>query len=177
MAPDRGSIGGPTSGGHQHLEGSSIAESKAPSSSKTKRILHGNLNPVASFVLTRAGSLLQKVERLVGSKGARWLSQHQQGAALGLVLLQEMLFSPEVEEEEECRSLLRHVMRISSRKYSCCHTEEKAYRSSELSTFTQTTRSHIKSHGSKAALCDACPTQARFAPLRRCALINKLIRR
>lgn len=58
-------------------------------------------------------------------------------------------------EEEECRSPPRHVTRISGRKYSCSHTEEKAYRSSELSTFTQTTRSHIKSHRSKAA-CKLC---------------------
>lgn len=95
-----------------------------------------------------------------------------------LWLLQGMLFSAKLcrgEEKEECRSLVQHVMRISGRKYSCSPTEEKAYHSSELSTFTQTTRSHIRSHGSKAALGAAYTTQPDLLPCC-CALINQLIR-
>lgn len=91
-----------------------------------------------------------------------------------LWLLEEMLFSPELsrdeeeEKEEECRSLLQHVMRISGRKYSCSPTEEKAYRSSELSTFTQTTKSHIRSHGSKGSPGSCLLHTARFAPALLC---------
>lgn len=165
---------GNTSGGHQHLEGSSITESKAPSSSKTKRVLHGNLNPVASFISARAASLLQKsFPRVVNGFRRRTLALPapasscfgSRGRCKGCFSLRSL---SREKEEEECRSLLQHVMRISGRKYSCSHTEEKAYRSSELSTFTQTTRSHIKSHGSKAVPRAAGSTQASFAPAPLC---------
>lgn len=96
-----------------------------------------------------------------------------------VLLLEEMLLSLKLsrdeEEEEECRSLVQHMIQKSGRKYSCSPSEGKAHHSSELSSFTQTTRSQIKSHRSKAALGAACATQPNLLPCC-CALINQLSR-